>query len=199
MNNVTKQTGIYKITNIISGKFYVGSSAKKLGIRARIMEHKSNLKRNKHCNKYLQSAWNKHGEDSFKFDIIEVVDDKNKILEREQHYLDLLKPYNREIGYNISKIAGSQLGYTHTKETKDKMCGLKRSEKSKKLMSESHIGLPSFRKVKVIQLDLIGNQIKIWDSMVEVERTLKINHGKISEVCSGKRKTSGGYKWKYVK
>lgn len=36
----------------------------------------------------------------------------SEILSREQHYLDLLKPY-----YNMLKIAGSSFGYKHTDET----------------------------------------------------------------------------------
>lgn len=33
--------------------------------------------------------------------------------------------------------------------------------------------------------------------MGEIERVLRINHSKVSLVCSGKRKTAGGFIWKY--
>lgn len=52
------------------------------------------------------------------------------------------------------------------------------------------------RKV-VLQYSLNGKFIKEFESIIKVERILKINHGHISQCCSGKRKTSGGFKWAY--
>ena len=49
---------------------------------------------------------------------------------------------------------------------------------------------------KVIQLNLNGDVIKIWDSITLAKKTLNIKGG-ISNVCYGKQKTAGGYKWKY--
>ena len=40
--------------------------------------------------------------------------------------------------------------------------------------------------------------IKIWDSMMDVERELGINQSNISQCCKGKRKSTGGYVWRYV-
>lgn len=198
MSGTTKQAGIYKITNLVNGKFYIGSAAGKEGIRGRIGTHKSRLKNNKHCNEYLQSAWNKYGEENFKSEVLEIVENKNIIIEREQYYLDLYKPYNRIIGYNLSPTAGSQIGYKHTKKTITKISGRKCNKESKKLMSLSHIGKSSKNKIKIIQLDLNNNQIKIWDSMTDIENILGINHSKVSEVCNGKRPQTGGFKWKYL-
>lgn len=95
-----KNCGIYKIRNKINGKFYLGSSEK---IKRRWNEHKSLLRRNKHCNGILQKAWNKYGEENFELSVIEECM-VNVLLEREQFYLDTMKPY-RKIGYNISKIS----------------------------------------------------------------------------------------------
>lgn len=55
----------------------------------------------------------------------------------------------------------------------------------------------SKRNIKtVIQYDLQGNYIKTWDSIKEAKKQLNIsNH--ISECCKGKRKTAGGFVWKY--
>ena len=57
----------------------------------------------------------------------------------------------------------------------------------------------SKRNIKtVIQYDLQGNYIKTWDSIKEAKKQLNIsNH--ISECCKGKRKTAGGFVWKYGK
>lgn len=84
-------SGIYKIVNIINNKFYIGSSKE---LNRRWSEHKSELKHNKHINIILQRAWNKYGIDCFNFEIIEECD-VNILLEREQFYIDTLKPkYN---------------------------------------------------------------------------------------------------------
>jgi len=58
-----------------------------------------------------------HGYSNFSLEILEYCEpDKNIILEREQYYLDLLKPE-----YNILSTAGSSLGHKHSKETRDKI------------------------------------------------------------------------------
>ena len=48
---------------------------------------------------------------------------------------------------------------------------------------------------RVIQYDLDGNFIKMWDSIKDAQQTLKISH--ISRCCLGKSKTAGGYVWKH--
>lgn len=96
------KSGIYKITNTVNGKFYIGSST---DITRRFNEHRSRLNKTVHKNRILQRAWHKHGEDKFTFETIEeCANDQKLLLEREQYYLDLLKPY-LEIGYNIVKQA----------------------------------------------------------------------------------------------
>jgi group I intron endonuclease len=52
-----------------------------------------------------------HGYDNFKLEILEHCE-PSKVVEREQFYLDLLKPE-----YNIQKVAGSPLGFKHSEET----------------------------------------------------------------------------------
>ena len=62
--------------------------------------------------------------------------------------------------------------------------------------SESKKGIKNHRHQPVLQYDEDGNFIREWDTMTEAETTLKITH-KIHYVCQGKRKTCGGYIWKY--
>ena len=62
--------------------------------------------------------------------------------------------------------------------------------------SESKKGIKNHRHQPVLQYDKDGNFIREWDTMTEAETTLNINH-KIHVVCQGKRKTCGGYIWKY--
>lgn len=139
--------GIYKIVNIINGKVYIGSSK---NLNKRWCEHKRNLRKNNHDNNYLQKSWDKYGESSFKFEIIEIVDDVNNLITREQFYLDQLKPYDKTITYNICVTAGNMFGFKHSDETKTNFSkmrigntyslGHKHTDETKNKMSESHFG-----------------------------------------------------------
>lgn len=51
------------------------------------------------------------------------------------------------------------------------------------------------KKKKIQQLDLEGNIIRNWNSILEAQNELNLNH--ISDCCNGKRKTCGGYVWRF--
>lgn len=127
--------GIYTITNTYNDKKYVGS-AKYFNNRWEI--HRRELKTNKHGNHFLQKIYNKYGLENLKFEIIEFVEDVSKLLEREQYYIDTLKPE-----YNILKIAGSRLGTKHSEETKIK---LKEARKNRITKNETRIKMSIARK-----------------------------------------------------
>ena len=59
-----------------------------------------------------------------------------------------------------------------------------------KANKESHIK-------PILQFDLKGNFIKEFESIIEVERILEINHSHVGECAKGKLKTSGCFKWRY--
>jgi group I intron endonuclease len=105
------------------------------------------LKNNKHDNRHLQNAWNKNGEKSFIFWIIEHVDHVSRLLEREQFYLDLFQSYQYGL-YNIYLKAGSPFGLKRSEEIKKKLSlihkGITHSEESKRKMSEAHKGKKYF-------------------------------------------------------
>ncbi len=92
----SKICGVYKITNIVNGKFYIGSSN---NIKNRWYQHENSLDAGTHGNIHLQHAWNKYGGCNFKFEIIEECYPEMQF-EREQFYLNELKPFD-ENGYNI--------------------------------------------------------------------------------------------------
>ena len=102
--------GIYAIENLKTGKIYIGSS---LDIEHRFSHHLFMLRSNKHSNPYLQNSWNKHGEDSFLFYIVEVTSD-DLLVDREQYYIDNLDCYN-------NRPAGRRDGFTVSVETIEKI------------------------------------------------------------------------------
>lgn len=87
---------IYKIINKINNRIYIGSTK---NFRTRTTSHLNMLRNNKHSSKLLQQDYNKFGEESLEFEIIERCD-FDDLKSREQHYIDLLNP-----PYNTMKIA----------------------------------------------------------------------------------------------
>ena len=88
---------------------------------------------------------------------------------------------------------------------KGKPSGYKHNEESKKLISLSKIGkkmpkdMIEAKSKKIVQLDLNGNILKIWDSAREIQRETGLSQGNISRCCNGKYKQSYGFKWQYYK
>lgn len=105
------KSGIYKITNKKTSRFYIGSSR---DMENRWEAHKRDLNKDMHINPKLQNAWNFYGPENFSFSIIEETsNDPILLLEREQYYLDTFQPYNRNIGYNICRNAKGGDNFTH--------------------------------------------------------------------------------------
>jgi len=98
--NTNKVSGIYILLNKINNKWYVGSSN---NILLRWITHKRSLRKNNHINKHLQRAWNKYGEESFEFHIIELINSCD-LLVVEQKYLDYAKTHKIKY-YNINFVS----------------------------------------------------------------------------------------------
>lgn len=113
--------GVYMFKNNINNKVYIGSSAE---LSKRKENHIYSLRKGKHHSVYFQRAWNKYGEESFEYKILELLDDNTstaELLEKEQYWLDKTKCYEKEYGYNILKVAGSNKGFKMSKESRAKL------------------------------------------------------------------------------
>lgn len=113
--------GIYKITNTVNGRVYIGQSC---NIENRLAAHRRYLVRGAHDNKRLQRAWLKYGPEAFRFEQLEAVNDNSILTDREQHWMDLLNASGHG-GYNMCPAAGSCKGYRHTPESIEKRKGKK--------------------------------------------------------------------------
>ena len=115
------------------------------------------------------------------------------------------------LGYVVNqKISQAKKGFKHSDITKkaisDYRKGKKHSEKTIKHFSETRKNdkNPMFGKKrseaskkykKVIQLTLDGEFIKEWDGVTIASKYLGISRQSITDVCYGRHKTAGGYKW----
>lgn len=104
-------SGIYKIECVTSGSFYIGSA---VNIKRRWKAHRHALRYGRKPPPRLYNAWHKYGEGAFKFSIVEACAEE-KLLEREQYYIDTLKPR-----YNTRQVAESNLGVQWSEETNAK-------------------------------------------------------------------------------
>jgi group I intron endonuclease len=214
--------GIYCIKNILNNKIYIGSS---VNIIDRWYTHKTRLRYNRHENKYLQKSWNKYGEQSFIFEVIEETNLKY-LKEKEEYYIKKHDCCNKKIGFNMCKTSfHSRLGLKNSKLHNERIgnanrgrkmlpefveanrlrnIGRKHTQETIKKMSETHKKhIPTesqlknlqWNKTPVIQMDINKNIINMFDTISDAMRKTGVNN--ISAVCRGLQKTSGGFLWKY--
>lgn len=110
--------GVYKILNTINGKFYIGSS---INIEKRFKQHRAELNKGTHNNKYLQNAWNKYGANNFEFIIVECVDNLEILRDRETYYIQKTQCANHNIGYNLLNDTNIGLGVHASNEVREKI------------------------------------------------------------------------------
>lgn len=94
-------SGIYKITNTINQKIYVGKT-KNFDKRWRQYKYDFNKRRNKSINSYLMNAMIKYGFYNFEFSILEFCE-INLCAEKELYWIDFYDSCNHEKGYNLRR------------------------------------------------------------------------------------------------
>lgn len=138
VSEFNNKSGIYLLHNFVNGKQYVGSS---IDLKRRLYSYYSPSKLID--NRYISNSILKYGHNNFTVLILELVEKsdhiKTDLLNREQYYIDLLKPV-----LNLNSTAGSSLGFKHSDETKALLTNLRTgkslSEETKQLLSELFSG-----------------------------------------------------------
>lgn len=184
--------GIYKITNKNNGKVYIGQS---IDISHRKSCHEYDLKNNRHKNIYLQRAYNIEP-DAFSFEIICYCNEED-LDELEMFYINKYNSADSHYGYNLDKFArgtGRKSEETKKKMSEVKkgnkaMVGIKLSDEWKKHLSEAQ---PHKRKIRCKETGIV------YDSFADASRKTGLNRTKIVSVCTGKRKSTGGYHFEYA-
>lgn len=171
-----KFSGVYGIRNIKNGKIYIGQS---YNIHKRWCEHKYDLNNNIHHNKKLQNAWNKYGETSFCFFVIEKCE-QDIINEREIFWIAYYNSTNRNIGYNLSTGGEySSAGSVWSDEMKN---------------NASKLWNPK----EVVQVDIYGNVVNYWRSISHASRELKLSNACIKRCCEHSGTHCGNCLWFYA-
>ena len=227
MGNIlqTGETGftfIYSLSDPITNEIkYVGKSDNP---KVRLVEHMRKSKYDvTHKNNWINSLKNKNLKPIIEIlDVVSITDWDFW----EKHWINLLKRQGFNLT-NIAdggrggnqgdivnkKISQALMNRTFTDETIEKMrIGAKNrklSEEGRKSLSihRSGKGNPMYGKIRpesskhyrsIVQLNLNSNPIKTWLGIITASKELKINRCTISDVCNGRKKTAGGYFWKYA-
>lgn len=149
-------TGIYKITNLVNGKVYIGQS---IDIEKRWMEHK--YAHTKHS--LIGRALHRHGIGSFSFEVI-CECDKSELNDKEKEYIakyDCMHPN----GYNLKSGGGQCVVYSE--ESKRKMSesqklhtGWHHSEETKRKIGDAQRGKKRPREgVEKMRVSLTGRHL----------------------------------------
>ena len=129
---------IYKITNQINGKLYVGQAAGTL--KGRKYHHiRDALVNNSKC--AIHNAIRKYGVENFKFKTLFICDSKADMNKKEKETIKTMKS-KRPIGYNLTDGGEGAFGYKHTEESKIKISaankGRKMSKEEKERRKKTH-------------------------------------------------------------
>lgn len=167
------KAGIYRWTNLKSGKIYIGSSA---NLAKRFSSYFSIRFLTRESLKYksvIYFALLKYGHSAFRLDILEYCDPK-ELLAREQFYLDKFKPE-----YIILTTAGSSLGFKHSEETLSKFKLRKFSdehlEHTRKLGRANFIKFNKSKRLKVTIHDFNTDTTTTYDSVSEASQGINVD------------------------
>lgn len=157
------KSGVYRLINLTNDSIYVGSSS---DLGRRFTSYYSFMYIDAQKTSLICKALLKYGYSKFSLEVIEYCP-VEKLLEREQYYIDMLKPR-----YNILQVAGcSSLGYRHTKETLAKFKARKHTKetiekfKAKVFSEETRAKISAEKGTKVLICDLLTNNNSEYDSI----------------------------------
>lgn len=164
---------IYKITNIISKKFYIGET-KKINPELRWNEHKRKIEKGIGC-PALQDAVRKYGIDNFRFEILIICFDED----RYKLEIEYIQKYNSIVpnGYNLTKggEGGGFYGKKHSNETIKK---ISETFKQKYILNPELKQQISERQTIVMSSNVNRNKVKESIKNSNIFNNLKKEKGK---------------------
>lgn len=179
-----KFSGIYKITNKISGKCYIGQA---VDIRKRLMQHANQIHKKKHA---IYKAFDKYGIQNFEARILAIINTfgknkdeiKQELNYHECFYIDLYDSHKN--GYNMTVGGDStRLGYKHTKETIEKIKAAQKNYTPKSAIDCQR---------KTYAYDLLTDCLLDAESAIEMSRISGVDYRSVGQICRNTSYKEGG-------
>lgn len=211
---------IYKITNQINGKVYIGQTARSIATRWR--EHiRHGLNPNsREYNRHLYNSMRKYGIDSFSIELVEKCDN-SLMSEREMFWIKFYNSSHPDYGYNLTLGGEGVVSIDYDEvyrryDAGDSLCkiardmNLSRSNLSQVLKEYENYDKQTIweramleasvnKGTPVSQYDLDGNFINTFPSSKAASRCVpKTTHANIVKVCKNKNGLSGGFQWRFA-
>ena len=206
--------GIYKITNIVDGKCYIGQST---DINDRWIKHRSRpfQVNDISYNTLFYRAIRKYGLENFTFEVVEECQ-CDMLNEREIFYIDVYNSHFTKNGYNMTfggeggaKRDNKKIcdlwdeGYTISQIAKELCCSRNTVKSSLKQFGKYDINQIKNRWIKqkcvpINQYDKDFNLLKTWNSARQAEKELGIDHSGIGDCCNYITRQAGGFQWRYA-
>lgn len=200
---------IYQIVNDVNQKVYVGKTD--FSIEKRFKEHRNDAFKERSEKRPLYSAMQKYGIEHFHIEPLEETDNPD---ERERYWIEQKGSfkwgYNATVGGDGKHYADYDLIYSlwDSEQLNEKQISnitgydqktIKRALMKNKITDSEIRGRADKAKHKsVARLDpKTGEILEVFASMLEADRKYSANHH-ITDVCRGKRKTAGGFGWKFL-
>lgn len=205
-----KSNEVYKITNKVTGKIYIGITNQGSGTRYR--HHWYEARIGDPCPIHKSMA--KYGEENFTLEIIDFADTYEELKEKEKFYIKKFNSTDRSIGYNLTEGGDGTFGRLHSEETKEKIrqkaLGRKASDETKKKMSAIRKGKCSEKRrkhlqeiaklsmKKVYQYDKKLNFIAEYDSITEACLITGLNKDTIRKQLKNPPKNLNDWRIKFI-
>jgi group I intron endonuclease len=183
---------IYKITNIINNKVYVGITNQ--GYKTRWYKHCSDAIRD--CGFPLHLAMQKHGIANFKIEVIDIANTIQELKDKEKYWISHYNSNNREIGYNLTEGGDGTFGRKHSEETKEKIRQkvYSRVKNGTFLRVENNPHLE--KEIECFKTD--GSFLRKYESATKAAIELSINKHCVARCARGVLNTYKGYIFKYT-
>lgn len=206
-----KSNEVYKITNKVTGKIYVGITNQGSGTRYR--KHWYDARIGDPCPIHKSMA--KYGEENFTLEIIDFAETYDELKEKEKFWIKELNSRDRNVGYNVTEGGDGTFGKMHSEETKEKIrqkaIGRKISEETKQKMSKSRTGKCSDKQkehlkrislqtkaIPVLQFSKTGEFIARYESVSEASRQTGINSDTIERQLKKPLKNLNDHRIKFI-
>jgi group I intron endonuclease len=206
---MNRSNEVYKITNKVTNKIYIGITNQGSGARYRHHWYESRIGEPSPIHRSMA----KYGEDNFTLEIIDFADTYDELKEKEKYWIKQYNSTDKSIGYNLTEGGDGTFGRKHSEDTKEKIrqkaLGRKVSEETKKKMSETRLGKCSDKQrehllkltvgqsKKIYQYDTDFNLIGEYNSIKEASKITGIDRNTIGRQLK-KEVNPGDWRVKFI-